>query len=325
MTSRPPDTAPAPAPRDDAADAASFANRTAQWRALADELSRVLLGLPSPAASAVLEDAASRLVALVESSPDGALFRVVHLDDWEDAHYGVVRSLQAAIAALVAATRLGWPAPRRLTLVKAALTMNVAMLDLQARLSNQARLPGAAQRQAVLAHPARSVRLLQASGIADAEWLEAVAQHHERPGGGGYPAGLDGPGEMADALRIAEIYTAKLASRSGRDPLPPDRALRELLGEARGNAFALALAAEFGPWPPGTAVRLQDGAAGLVLERGADGTPVIAVLVDGHGEVQALPRRRPADARRGIAAAIDPRALRARVGVQTLRRAGQAF
>src|SRR5581483_1985853 len=96
-----------------------------------------------------------------------------------------------------------------------------------------------------------SARMLRACGVADTEWLDAVTQHHEQPGGGGYPAGLQAPTELAAALRLVDIYTAKLASRSSRDPLPPDRALREFISAERGNPFALALAAEFGPWPPG--------------------------------------------------------------------------
>ena len=285
------------------------------WRKLAEQVSRVLLGMPSPQAPQALDDAARILVALCDRASDIAIFLTVRRDAFDGVRYGVARSVQGAVAALLSAQRLGWPAERCLTLVKAALTMNVGMLDLQERLSNQARLPNPAQRQAIRIHPTTGEQTLRACGIEDAEWLEAVAQHHEQPGGGGYPTGLKAASDMAGALRIADIYTAKLASRSGREPLSPDRAIRELVATERGNPCALALASELGPWPPGTVVRLQGGETGVVVQRTATpGAPMVAVLSNRRGEPLVPPVQRQAQGRDcGIASAVDERHLRVRV------------
>ena len=292
----------------------------ALWRKLRDQLSRVLLGMPSPQAPQALDDAARYLAALAERAPDLALFLLVHPDHGEHTRYGVVRSLHAATAAFLITLRLGWPTERTLTLVKAAFTMNLGMLDLQERLSNQARLPNPAQRQAIQAHPVTGAATLRDSGIVDEEWLQAVAQHHEKPGGGGYPAGLGTVCEMANALRTVDVYTAKLAGRSGRDALAPGRAARDLLVVERGNPFALALITEFGVHPPGSLVRLHSGEIGVVLRRTADSdAPQVAVLAGRRGEPLAEPLLLEASGRdRGIAGPAHPHGLRVRINPERL-------
>jgi len=292
----------------------------ALWRKLADQLSRLLAGMPSPQAPQALDDAARYLAALVARAPDLAILLVVRPDRSQPTRYGVERSLSAATTAWLIAQRAGWAPERCLTLVKAAFTMNLGMLDLQERLSNQARLPNPAQRQAIHAHPVTSVQTLRDAGVTDPEWLEAVAQHHELPGGGGYPAGVTQVGEMASALRTADVYTAKLAGRSGRDALAPERALRELLLAERANPFAQALAAEFGSHPPGTTVRLHNSEVAIVVRRGAEpSTPTVAVVTSHRAEILPAPfLREAAGIAHGIAAQIDPRGVKARCGPEQL-------
>jgi HD-GYP domain-containing protein (c-di-GMP phosphodiesterase class II) len=290
------------------------------WRKLGDQLSRVLLGMPSADAPEALDDAARYLAALTERAPDLAIFLLVRPDHSEHTRYGVVRSLHAAAAAYLIALRLAWTPERCLTLVKAAFTMNLGMLDVQERLSNQARLPNPAQRQAIQTHPITSLASLRDSGVTDPEWLQTVAQHHEKPGGGGYPAGVAQVGEMANALRTVDVYTAKLAGRSGRDCLPPGRAARDLLVDERGNPFALALVTEFGIHPPGSLVRLHGGEVAVVVQRTADSTsPQVAVLTGRRGELLAEPVQREAAGREyGIAGSADPKGLKVRISPERL-------
>jgi len=290
------------------------------WHKLADMLSRVLTGMPSPGAPAALDEAARYLGALTDRAPDLAIFLIVRPDQAAHTRYGVARSLQAAAAAYLIALRLGWTPARCLTLVKAAFTMNLGMLDIQERLSNQARLPDPRQRQTLQTHPITSLATLKESGVTDEEWLQTVAQHHEKPGGGGYPAGVTEVGEMANALRTVDVYTAKLAGRSGRDCLPPSRAARDLLVVERGNPFALALITEFGVHPPGTLVRLHSGEMAVVVQRTADSAaPQVAVLTGRRGEPLVDPVQREASGRdHGIAGPAEPRSLRVRISPERL-------
>ena len=290
------------------------------WRKCADMLSRVLASMPSADAPAALDETARYMAALTERAPDLAIFLLVRPDYAEHTRYGVVRSLHAAAAAYLIALRLGWTPERCLTLVKAAFTMNLGMLDIQERLSNQARLPDPRQRHAVHIHPTTSLATLKASGVTDEEWLQTVAQHHEKPGGGGYPAGVTEVGEMANALRTVDVYTAKLAGRSGRDSLPPTRAARDLLVVERGNPFALALITEFGVHPPGSLVRLHGGEVAVVVQRTADSAaPQVAVLTGRRGEPLVEPVQREASGRdHGIAGPAEPKGLRVRISPERL-------
>ncbi len=292
----------------------------ALWLRLAETLARVLARMPAPDAPAALADAANELAALTERAPDLAIFLLVRPDESDHAPYGVVRSLHAAAAAYLIALRLDWPRERCLTLVKAAFTMNLGMLDLQERMANLARLPNPQQRHAVQTHPTTSLAALKASGVTDAEWLQAVEQHHEKPGGGGYPAGVVEVGEMANALRTVDVYTAKLAGRSGRDSLPPPRAARDLLVVERGNPFALALITEFGVHPPGSLVRLFSGEVAVVVRRTADtSAPQVAILAGRRGEPLDEPLLLEASGRdRGIAGPADAKALRLRISAERL-------
>jgi hypothetical protein len=292
----------------------------ALWSKCADMLSDVLTGMPSPTAPQALDEAARYLAALTDRAPDLAIFLLVRPDHAAHTRYGVVRSMQAAAAAYLVALRLGWPTERCLTLVKAAFTMNLGMLDLQERMSNQARLPDPHQRTTLMTHPTISLARLKESGVTDDEWLQAVAQHHERPGGGGYPAGTAEVVEMANALRTVDVYTAKLAGRSGRDSLPPPRAARDLLVVERGNPFALALITEFGVHPPGSLVRLNGGEVAVVVRRTADSAaPQVAVLTGRRGEPLADPVLREAGGRdHGIAGPAEAKGLRVRVSAERL-------
>jgi hypothetical protein len=292
----------------------------ALWRRLAESLARVLARMPAPDAPEALADAANELAALTERAPDLAIFLLVRPADADHAPYGVVRSLHAAAAAYLIALRLGWPRERCLTLVKAAFTMNLGMLDLQERMANLARLPNPQQRHAVQTHPRTSLAALKASGVTDPEWLQAVEQHHEKPGGGGYPAGVVEVGEMANALRTVDVYTAKLAGRSGRDRLPPPRAARDLLVVERGNPFALALITEFGAHPPGSLVRLYSGEVAVVVRRTADSNaPQVAVLAGRRGEPLDDPLLLEASGRdRGIAGPAEDKALRVHISPERL-------
>jgi len=125
-----------------------------------------------------------------------------------------------------------------------------------------------------------------------------------------------------DGQRAAhgDVYTAKLAGRSGRDALAPERALRELLLAERANPFAQALAAEFGSHPPGTTVRLHNSEVAIVVRRGAEpSTPTVAVVTSHRAEILPAPfLREAAGIAHGIAAQIDPRGVKARCGPEQL-------
>ena len=64
--------------------------------------------------------------------------------------------------------------------------------------------------------------MLELSGVTDAEWLRAVAEHHETPDGQGYPHGLRAVCDTAALIRRADI-TAKLRPARAAPRWPPTR------------------------------------------------------------------------------------------------------
>jgi hypothetical protein len=150
----------------------------ALWGKCADRLMLVLRNPSQLDFLAALDEASKPVLSLVERDPDLAIFQVVR-QDVSGMRYGVMHSLHTGIACHLAAQRLGWDRDRRQVLLRAALTMNLAMLELQGRLATQATPPTPAQRAIIQHHPTRSADMLQAAGVSDRDWLDAVAQHHE--------------------------------------------------------------------------------------------------------------------------------------------------
>ena len=268
------------------------------WAGCMVQVSAALQADPGPGFEGALDDATGPVHALIERDPDLAIFQVLRQGAGEDTSYGVQRSLQTAITGYLVAQRLGWDGSQCERLFKVALTMNISMLELQGQLSHQAMPPTPAQRKDLQTHPMRSVQMLQKAGINDEAWLEAVLHHHEQEDGSGYPSGRTEVSDLASLARRADIYTAKLASRSTREAFSADLAGRQMFMQDPSHPMTAALVREFGIYPPGSYVRLNSGEMGIVVARGASiTTPVVACLTTATGAPLAVPTRRNTDAK----------------------------
>lgn len=240
-----------------------------------------------------LETASAPVLALVARDPDLAILQVLRQPGNALVEYGLNHSTHAAITAWLVAQRLGWAEADAQRAFKAALTMNISMLELQGQLAVQPTPPTPEQRAAIEAHPHFSRVMLEMAGVADADWLEAVGDHHEVPDGSGYPAGRQTIGELAALVRRADIYTAKLSPRAGRSAIAADRAGRMMFMQEPGQPMVAALVKEFGVYPPGCFVRLASGETGMVVRRGSTVVaPVVAVLGTRTGGRLSQPERR---------------------------------
>lgn len=236
---------------------------------------------------------ADELTQLIDHHPDAALFLCMRQDDRRFALYGLTHGLYTACVALFAARQLAWPVAQQTTLMCAALTMNVSLLELQARMAEQTDPPSKRQLEEIRGHTSRSVESLRLSGVSDESWLQTVAEHHEQPGGGGYPAGLSEVCEMARLLRASDVFMAKISPRALRAPLQPQVAARELFRAENGGPLAAALIKSLGVYPPGDFVRLKGGELAIVVQRLPAGTaPRVMQLLDAAGKpARGMPRR----------------------------------
>ena len=253
------------------------------WKQTTARLDLLLASLDQDGFPTRCEAFAEQLVALVQRDPDIAIYHSVRQDPNRMSLYGLSHALHCAMVAQLAATRAGWPSERVRTLVKAAMTMNLAIVEVQGRFATLGRLSDA-QRDQIRGHPQAAVDRLQAAGVQDADWLQAVLEHHERPGGGGYPQNLSTLCELASVLRMADVFMAKISPRTERPALSILDAARQMFAEAGGSPLAAAIIKEYGIYPPGNFVQLASGEMAVVIRRGATAhTPVAAAVTDRNG------------------------------------------
>lgn len=256
---------------------------------------RQLLGNPSDPTFTPeqIEGFARRIIELVDKDVDVALYHMVRQESAHLYYYGYNHSIQTAVLCLLLARRLHWPQTRTLSLVQAALTMNLPILQLQGKMAEQDEPMREGQREQIRPHPLQAADWLARAGVADPLWLTAVAQHHEHADGSGYPKGLTEVDEMAIALRVADVFIAKISPRRLRAALPIQEAARQLFREDHGGPLSSAVIKEFGIFPPGEVVRLASGEIGVVMRRtDTVKCPLVAAITDetGHPTVHTVQR-----------------------------------
>lgn len=254
------------------------------WEQMIWRLERLLRSIAEPGFPERADEFARVFVALVLRDPDIAIYLAVRQDPRRLALYGLTHSLHTALACLLVAQRMGIDENGRMSLVKAALTMNLSIIELQGRLATHGNRPTQQQRAVLAAHPEAAVLALSTAGVTDQDWLDAVAMHHERPDGSGFPNSIALVHPLASMLRKTDVFIAKISPRVQRAALQVQEAERQLFADERGSPFAAALIKEFGIHPPGDFVQLKSGEMAVVLRRGATvGTPLVASITNRHG------------------------------------------
>lgn len=292
------------------------------WDYILDELEALLRNVRvEPDFEGQLLGLARLVQQLAERSPDGALAAMILTDQ---RRYPIIHSLHTAVLCELVARRLEWQPERRTSLACAAMTMNLAMVELQQLLCSQRRAPTPEQRREIHRHPSLGEQILREAGIADEVWLAAVRDHHERRGGGGYPFGITAPGEESLLIQTADIFSAKVSPRAARAPVTSQEAARSLFMDSGGqpNVFAAALVKEIGIYPPGTCVGLANGETGIVHSRGKlANTPVVISLANANGLSYGQPPRRDTSQKEFEIRSIVPRdKMRFRIHAEKLWR-----
>lgn len=239
-----------------------------------------------------------------------ALLKTLRLDP--DACLGYLRratpvrpsvhhSLHVLAVSVLVSDCLDFTEAQQLSLAGAALTMNLAVLEVQDRLYQSPRLLEAGDRAAIAAHPFGAVDSLRQGGVTDQDWLRAVAEHHEHIDGSGYPAslGIEAISPMARLIRVADVYCAKISARHYRPPQSGRTALKEIFGRERARLdpqISAQLLRAMGLYPPGTLVRLANGESACITRRGRGSAAHFATsFLDSRGRLMAVPRDRPLD------------------------------
>lgn len=213
---------------------------------------------------------ATRLQNACQKSPDACL-AVMLLD--RTGRYSIRHMVHVGVVTQIVTEGAGQDTSDCLSAVCAALTMNMSMLDLQDRLhAVQGGELTAQQRGMIRAHPEGSALMLERLGVSDPLWLELVRDHHEALDGSGYPRGLAGNDIPlgAQAISLADGYTARLERRPDRDAKMPNLSLRDVFlsrGKSVDPLLAGLLVKKVGIFPPGLIVELENGETALVTRR----------------------------------------------------------
>jgi HD-GYP domain-containing protein (c-di-GMP phosphodiesterase class II) len=212
--------------------------------------------------------------------------------------YSIRHSVDVAVACQVIGSALNTGEPELTSMIAAALTMNISVLQLQDTLQAQQEPLSESQLKIIRHHPEASAAMLTELGVTDEVWIETVLSHHEAIDGSGYRHGRKGDQipVPAQLVSLADVYCARVSSRDYRPGLRPNAALRSLFLD-QGKKVRDGLASQFikaiGVFPPGTPVRLENGEIGLVIQRGESAsTPQVCSTIGPRGMPLVSPIKR---------------------------------
>lgn len=264
-----------------------------------------------------VERAVDDLLDIGGRYPDLALYYLVNEKVNNPLQYSALHSVCCALMVVLGAQWLEWSSPEVRGIACAALTMNVAMGELQDQLARQAEAPSPAQRDVIRRHAERGAELLEKAGVSDNLWLQAVLGHHtvhDAPDAEALEPGV----RAAELLRRVDVYAARLSTRKTRAALTPAMAARgALLGPSdHPDAMGATLLRVLGLYPPGVYVELVNGEVGVVVERGQRAhTPLVAALQRQEGNVLLVPQARDTALRRfAVRRGVDASQVPARPG-----------
>ncbi len=253
---------------------------------------------PAADAPARLTDMAKDIAATCARDADAAI-AAANLDFHNP--YLLSHHIHSAVLCALIGRRLEVPEKELVSILCAALTYDIGLIDLQ-YLEKQLEPLDAQQIAAIRRHPLKSVEMLKRVKIHDETWLSAILHHHERADGSGYPDGLaaDRIPLGASMLGAMDSYMAMVKSRPFREAKVPLKAIGEIFG-GKDDKFSKpvceALVKELGMYPPGAIVRLANNEIAVVKAKGEKITqPQVYSVFDAAGMPYMAPRHRDAAA-----------------------------
>lgn len=239
---------------------------------------------------------ATRLMAAVDANPDIALACILHNQD--EGSYAVRHCIDSAVVAMLVARALDKGPHEILTIMAAALSMNVGMLHNHEQLQSRLNAISSQEVAIIRNHPQQGVNILKQAGVIDEDWLAYVLLHHENEDGSGYPSGKRGDDIPLNAkiISLADRYCARVSSRSYRKSLLPNEALSDILLADHQSVDPMLTACfirVLGIYPTGAVVRLASGEIGVVSGKGENSTaPIVHALIGADGILLPAPVRR---------------------------------
>ena len=215
----------------------------------------------------LLNMAASELVASVAANPE-AMMWLTRMREQNERTYK--HSVEVAIYMVTFGRHLGYPPDHLKKLCMTGLLLDVGMTQLDNAMLEKAGPLLESERAAIRQHVDYGLQMLANVPGLDADVREAIAEHHERLDGSGYPLGLKGidtsfAGRM---VAIVDTFAALTSHRPYAEPLSAFNAMK-ILSEGAGKIFHEPLVEQFvqaiGLFPVGSLVELSSGEVAAVV------------------------------------------------------------
>ncbi len=211
-----------------------------------------------------VQETVSEIVASAQRNPEAlcSLVRLRSLDEYTFTH-----SINTCVLAVMIA-RQGLPGDLE-SVGLGALLHDVGKSAIPTEILQKSGPLTEEEKFLVQQHPHVGLELLSRRRGLDAVVADAVAQHHERRDGTGYPEGLNGAeiGPGGSIVAVADAYDAMTSERPYRRAWRPTEVIRWISHES-GRGFdpdmVLALVRALGVYPVGSVVRLNSGELAIV-------------------------------------------------------------
>ncbi|MDM4768253.1 HD domain-containing phosphohydrolase [Pelomonas sp. SE-A7] len=258
----------------------------------------------------------------VQQNADAMLMMLVYDASHDYQQYSAKHGLLCLLVAELCARQLGWSEEWRVSLIRAALSMNIAISELQDRLCARDEELSDSQRAEIRQRIDHAPQLLRELGVKDELWLQILMLRQEA--GPGPMAGRGPAEQMARLLRRVNIFAARLSPRRSRKAMSATAAARAAYLDELGqpDEAGAALIKAVGLYPPGSLVRLANSEHCVVLKRGHSANePLVAALIGKSGNPLSEPV--PRDTRlaaQAVAASLAPHELRVLVNMEKVLR-----
>jgi hypothetical protein len=230
--------------------------------------------------------------SLMQRDPDAGLYLLFQLASNSPVGYSASHSLVCAVLCHLIAKALELTSKERDSLVRAALTMNVAMTAMQDVLANQSEKPTTVQQEMIRLHPLKGAMLLGNMGVRDDDWLEVVGGHHDNSVDTGDFRSVPSSVRLSRILKMVDRYAAMISPRLSRAGRSATESARSVIANssAKTDEIGHALMRVVGLCPPGTYVRMDGGELGVVLRRSLKANmPYVAIVGSAEGQLFAAP------------------------------------
>ena len=211
----------------------------------------------------------------------------VHISDLKSYdEYTYHHSLSVAVLAIAIGKGMGFGSDMLKKLGQAAILHDIGKLLVPIEIINK---PGKlTDKEFAIAqqHAIEGGNYFRNASIGDTELWTAIAYHHEKINGRGYPRGLRGEEIplLSRIISVADVYDALTSYRSYRKPMLPAHAAEIIMGEVSQSFFYEVVSVfleSIKMYPINTVLELSNKRRGVVVDNTNSMRPVLQMLDDG--------------------------------------------